>query len=367
MGTVGYRYASIDINSRDVLISSILGETAEAQTDFEKNTFAFIKAWFEGAGEFTLQTSGSTGAPKLMQFTRAQMEASARATISALGLQPEMTVLLCLDPRFVAGKMMLVRAFVGQMKIVAREPAADPLSSPLPPIDFAALVPYQLQNTLTGNRERLDQIATVIVGGAPVLGETLRLLDLVRTRVILTYGMTETLSHIALQHLNGLRKGDSFYTLPDIKISRDGRGCLEIAVPWLPGVVVTNDIVEMTSDTSFVWLGRVDNVINTGGVKVSPEAIEKRLNDVKREQNLHGRLIITSLPDNMLGEKVICVIEEEAPVIGRRKSLLVAISGALSKFERPREIYFLTAFPETSSGKVDRLKIRELVKKMSEN
>jgi o-succinylbenzoate---CoA ligase len=360
-----YRYDSIKINSREVLIADIVTELAEAKSPFEQDTFTFIKDWFHAVEEFGLQTSGSTGAPKKMQVARWQMEASARATIDALGLRPGMVALICLDTRYVAGKMMLVRCFVGDMRIVAVEPSANPLAAlDDQAIDFAALVPYQLHQTLTNARERLDQIGKVIVGGAPVSGEILRSLDSLRSCIILTYGMTETLSHIALQRLNGPSKNDRFNTLPGVRITKDGRGCLEIETPWLPEPVLTNDLIEMTSDASFRWLGRIDTVINTGGVKVSPELVEKHLESLKSQLNLHGRLVISSLPDPLLGEKVICVVEEQGNAIGRKNSLLTAFSVGLSRYERPRDILFIFPFPETPSGKVDRLKIKALASKI---
>jgi O-succinylbenzoic acid--CoA ligase len=246
--------------------------------------------------------------------------------------------------------------------MVAVEPAANPLDSLAEEeIDFAAMVPYQLQQVLSTSRERLNRISTIIVGGAPVSEEILRSLDSVRASIILTYGMTETLSHIALQNLNGPSKSDAFQKLPGVLIQKDPRGCLEIEAPWLIKPIRTNDLVELVSDSSFRWLGRIDNVINTGGVKVSPEVVEKHLESLKAEINLHDRVIVSSLPDTLLGEKVICVIEEESPAVGRKISLLDAFSVGLSRFERPRDIVFMYPFPETPSGKVDRLKIKALI------
>ena len=356
-----YRYKSIQINSREVLIDDIISGIAESRTPFELSTFGFIREWFAGVEEFTLQTSGSTGAPKEMKFARWQMVASAEATISALQLGPGMRALVCLDTRYVAGKMMLVRCFVGQMGIVAVEPSANPLAGlDNQKIDFAALVPYQLHHILSTDQLRLSQIALIIVGGAPVSGKILPSLEILPTRIILTFGMTETLSHVALQHLNGPAKSDEFFVLPGIEITKDTRGCLKINAGYLSEPVVTNDLAELTSRNSFRWLGRIDNVINTGGVKVSPESIEKKLESLKSAINLHGRFIISSIPDSLLGEKVICVVEEEDSAVERKDRLFADFSTWLSRFERPREIYFIYPFPETPSGKVDRLKIRKL-------
>lgn len=359
-----YTYQSIQINSREVLIDHIVSGIAEALTPFERHTFAFIREWFNGVEEFTLQTSGSTGPPKEMRFSRMQMKASAEATLNALELRPGMRALVCLDTRYVAGKMMLVRGLVGQMRMVAVEPAANPVAGlDHQKVDFAALVPYQLYRLLSTDRDRLGQIAVIIVGGAPVSGEILPSLESLPTRVILTYGMTETLSHIALQPLNGRAKTNDFYVLPGISVTKDARGCLQINAGYLPEPVLTNDLVELTSPFSFRWLGRIDNVINSGGVKISPETIENKLNSAKSELNLHGRFIVSSLPDTLLGEKVVCVVEDAAPAFGRKDRLLVDLSARLSRFETPRDIFFISQFPETASGKVDRLKIKKLISK----
>lgn len=362
-----YQYESIEINGRKVLISDIVSGAARGFTPFEESTLAFIKEWFIGVEEFTLQTSGSTGAPKSIRFRRWQMEASARATLDALRLRPGMTALVCLDTRYVAGKMMLVRCFVGQMAIIAVEPTANPLAGlEGQEINFTALVPYQLQRIVSsGYLDRLNRIFTVITGGAGVSPAILPLLERLDSRILLTYGMTETLSHIALQHLNGPSRTEEFHTLSGIKISKDDRGCLEINAPYLPEPVVTNDLVDLVSDTSFRWLGRADNVINTGGVKVYPETVENQLESLKSALNLHGRLIVSSLPDLDLGEKVICVIEDQPYSTERKNQLLGALSGKLSKFERPRDIYFVCPFPETETGKIDRTKIKGWIREQA--
>ena len=194
---------------------------------FEQNTLDFCHRWLSEQQSFQLQTSGSTGIPKSIFVTRQQMEASARLTIKALNAEPNQTALVCLDTRYIAGQMMLVRSLINGMNIVAVDPASNPFEKTpsSQSLDFAAIVPYQVQAILSStSRSRLDQLKTVIIGGAPLDLSTKKELQSVTCKCYATYGMTETISHIALQRLNGEHVQEYFETFREIQISKDDRG-----------------------------------------------------------------------------------------------------------------------------------------------
>ncbi|HYF66806.1 MAG TPA: AMP-binding protein [Ohtaekwangia sp.] len=357
-----YPHSSIYINNRREQLHDIITEAAAPRTTFETNTFNFIRQWFTGKSEFKLHTSGSTGEPKEIEITRAQMISSAQLTEQALDLKKEYTSLVCLDTRYIAGQMMMVRSFITGMYIVAVEPAANPLESLSfsGQIHFTAVVPYQLHRLLQApQREVLNRFQTVIIGGAAVDQETLMKLKSLSCRCYATYGMTETVSHIALQKLNGETSSDLFHILPGISIDQDERGCLMISAPYLQAQQITNDIVEIINKTSFKWLGRWDNVINSGGVKISPEHLEKKIETGFQQLNLHHRYIISSVPDTLLQNKIVFVLEADTPVESIRKSLFELFLMVFDPYERPKEILGYFPFPETNTGKINRRIIKE--------
>jgi len=291
-----------------------------------------------------------------------QMITSARMTENALGLKQNYTTLVCLDTNYIAGQMMLVRSFVTGMNIVAVEPTANPLSS-IPDdliIDFAAFVPYQLQTMLTSDRQKLNRIGMAIIGGAmvdPILANQLINLS---CQFYATYGMTETISHVALKKLNGSNADEEFRILPGVSIRTDHRECLNIKTSFLENEVVTNDIVELKGSNQFQWLGRWDNVINSGGVKVIPEKIERKLTFAFDQLQLDNRFFVAGLPDLSLGHKVCLVMEGNKPNDHQLEKLWEKIREVLPKYETPKEIRWIKKFNETRTGKVKRLETLNL-------
>jgi len=220
------------------------------------------------------------------------------------------------------------------LKVV--EPFSKPLKNIDEPIDFAAMVPMQLEKSL----DQIEKMKTLLVGGGKVNPKLVEKIQGISTQVNETYGMTETLTHVAIKPLNGPNKSDVFQALDGIQFEMDDRSCLVIFAPMMnPNPVVTNDLVELVDETSFRWLGRIDNVINSGGIKIIPELVEAKLTEVVSSR----RYFIAGLPDESLGEKVVLVIEGDEIEI----SLDV-----LEKYERPKEIYFISKFVEIESGKV---------------
>lgn len=314
-----------------------------------------ITWWNAGQDPLVVNTSGSTGRPKEITFTRAQVEASILRTAHALDLRTASKALLCIDPRYIGGKMMILRSLMLGMDLYCIEPTSDPLANvALPMIDLAAMVPLQVENILQhpSSAGSFARIRKVIIGGAainPLLEDALRGLG---NQVWQTYGMTETLSHIAIRNLS---KGESEYsTLTGINISRDGRGCLVAGVPELPEPVITNDLIEITSPGRFRWLGRKDLVINSGGIKLITEELESRIGKVINDWTGVNGYFIAGQPDQKLGEHVTLVLEGDISGIPERARLMNDLSGVLGRFELPREIRVTERFMKTGGGKIDR-------------
>ena len=266
---------------------------------------------------------------------------SAIATGDFFNLEPSKSALLCLPVQAISGKMMLVRAMILGLELDAIKPKKSIEINSIKRYDFIALTPMQLFNSL----DRVKSIKTIIVGGAPVNNSLLKAIQTLNADVYETYGMTETVSHIAIKKLNNFESEINkslFQVLPNITISLDDRNCLVINAPHLSDeVVITNDVVKVHGENTFEWLGRHDNVINSGGVKLHPEVIEAKLQDF-----ISKRFFVTSVPDTILGEKLIFVMESLDNQIDK------SIFSVLNKYEKPREIVSIPKFKESNSGKV---------------
>ena len=255
--------------------------------------------------------------------------------------------------------MMLVRGMVADMDLLLVEPDSSPLQKieAGTKIDFTALVPLQLQTILQANDPKdlllLNGMKAIIVGGAQVNEQLEKQIQALSSPVFITYGMTETVSHIALRRLNGLAKQDYYKTLPGVSIDTDERGALKILSPvthhqWLQ----TNDLVEVMSATEFRWLGRTDYAINSGGVKIQPEKVERTLEQFLAQQEIQHFFII-GLPHAQLGEAVTLFIESDK----KNELLLEQIRPMLDRYELPKAVIAVKRFSRTATGKIERRKI----------
>jgi O-succinylbenzoic acid--CoA ligase len=342
------------LNGQIVSIETL--KNRQPKSEFEQGIFSFWNEWNTNTQEFLLQTSGSTGPPKKILAQRSQLETSAKMTLAALSLKKNTTALVCLDSKYIGGKMMLVRSWVGGLNIIAKDPSSNPFQdlNNEAAIDFVALVPYQLKTILNSPEKKwFNKIKHVIVGGAPLDSTTKKLLQPFTTQFYETFGMTETLSHIALKKINGSARSDYFKILPGIHIRQDERACLCITAPHLPHEVITNDVVEMKNLEEFIWLGRVDNVINSGGIKIFPEATEQKIERVFSDMGLNNRYLIAGLPDEKWGQTVALIIEGNLTTAELSK-LEEQLKINLSKFEIPRCINFVEKFEVTANGKINR-------------
>jgi O-succinylbenzoic acid--CoA ligase len=330
----------------------------ESTREWERDLYAFILEWLNKKEYIEAKTSGSTGIPKTIRLSKESMISSARLTGRFFNFSPGQTALLCLSPAYIAGKMMIVRAMVWGLNLIAVEPGGNPLDGLEEKIDFAAMVPLQVYNSMR-NPSCFDRVNRLIIGGGAV-DEALRLrLMNLETECYSTYGMTETVSHVALQRLNGENRKTSFQAMDKIRFNLDERGCLVIhAAHLLEKALVTNDIVELISETEFRWLGRYDNVVNSGGVKLIPEKLEQKIDGI-----MNVRYFFTGLPDAQLGERLILVVEDEVWGEETMKLFHTNQKELLGKYELPKEIYFVKNFSETATGKVQRsATIAELMK-----
>ncbi|MGC4022075.1 MAG: AMP-binding protein [Cyclobacteriaceae bacterium] len=332
-------------------------DLSKAKTEFEKSTIQFCKAWLDGQNEFSIQTSGSTGAPKKIVLSRQQMEASARQTIRALHLKSDYTSLVCLDTKYVAGQMMLVRSLILGMNVIAVDPSSNPLEKidSSTKIDFAAFVPFQLDSILDNSINELNKQKSAIIGGATINNSLKEKAQKATCDIFATYGMTETISHIALQKINGENPQDYFETLDGVNIRLDSRGCLCIRTDYLRNEIVTNDLVELFDSTKFMWLGRIDNVINSGGVKIVCEKVEAVFEKIFESVQINQRFFITGIPDEKLGQRAVIVVEGKSIDSQIRDSIILEASKSLSKYELPKEFYFVKKIEETENGKIKRV------------
>lgn len=319
--------------------------------EWEEALFLFLENWLDQSDTILAQTSGSTGVPKKLELKKEQMQASARLTNQFFDLRKEDTILLCLSTNYIAGKMMIVRALVGHLHLIATEPTSCPIINK--PIKFAAMVPMQVESLLSSTEGLtvMSYIDKLIIGGSATSALLEAKLQNVSTSCYATYGMTETVSHIALRRINGSDASEKYMALEGVWFEQDERECLVIHASHLQAEpFITNDIVKLTNKTTFEWIGRFDNVINSGGVKLFPESIEKNLSAFIAE-----RFYIIGTKDERLGEKVVLVIESEPFSEIKKQKLDIQLNSTLGKFEKPREIIFKPLFEETSTGKVKRI------------
>ena len=347
--------------------------TQQSLPDYERAVLHFCRQWLAGQELFSLTTSGSTGRPQPITLTRRQMIASAHATGRALGLKAGDSALVCLSTQYIAGMMTLVRGFELGLELTIVKPAGNPLP-PFPDearFDFCAFVPLQLRQILAetpGKKGILDGMKAILVGGAPVGPELEEQIQRITAPVYHTYGMTETVTHVALKRLNGSERSDYFAPLPGVELGLDRRGCLTVRAEMTNNqTVYTNDLAELRPDGTFTWLGRIDNVINSGGVKVQIEKVEAALAEQLRTFAPGRRAVVGPLPHPRLGQSVVVIIEGEPLSPAEQAELRLNLQRTLTKYEIPRSFYFLPALPETPTGKIDRIACLEKITPTSRN
>lgn len=308
------------------------------QEDYLIELGQLILDWFDEKEYVVQRTSGTTGPPKKIHLPKKAMIASATATVTFFDIPAGSKALLCMSAQFVGGKLMLIRALLFGWELDVCKPTARPLLGNTTHYNFVAMVPMQVENSI----DELDQIDTLIIGGAKVSPVLTQKLIHKPTKVYETYGMTETITHMAAKKIGN----PYFEVLPHASIQTDDRGCLVVDIPSISTTrIITNDLVNQIDEHQFEWLGRFDHVINSGGVKLYPEQIEEKL-----AAKIPSRFFIAGKADDYFGTIVVLVIESQS------YSLPEDIFDGLTKYERPKEIQFVEEFVETASGKVIRSK-----------
>jgi len=329
----------------------------EEEDLYINNALLFCQSWLLGQDSFILQTSGSTGTPKAISLDRRQMEISATATAKFFGTEKHPHLLCCLNTAMIAGKMMLVRALVWDADLYLTKPKENPLEDQWLDVDFdfAAMVPMQAAACLSqvSSKEKLKKTKTLIIGGAP--SPSSLLVELVKENInaFQTYGMTETVSHIALAKIGSSNL--VYETLPGVVIGTDPEGRLWIEAPMAKEKrLQTNDLVNILDENHFLWLGRNDFTINSGGIKITPEVLEPLIAPFLAKVFGTSAFFLFGKEDQKLGEKLVLVIETDFIKKEKAQELLVSLSGSLEKYQIPKEILSVPEFVKTPSGKINR-------------
>lgn len=301
--------------------------------DLEK----FVSEWNNQSDSINLKTSGSTGSPKIITALKKNLVQSASYTTNFLGLKERNSALCCLPIDFIAGKMMFIRAIQAKLDLYYTQPSLKPLENLKSEIDFCAMTPMQVENSL----DKIHLVKKVIIGGAQISNSLAEKLKGFSNEIYETFGMTETFSHFALRKISQNNTDDFFTVFPEFQISIDERSCLKVKTPYYKNELQTNDIVEI-KENKFKFIGRADFIINSGGIKLNPEQIENKL-----QKQIRGEFIISSLSDKVLGKKLILVVNQK-----QEKYNFDYLN--LSKYEIPKEVYLIDSFEKTKTGKIIR-------------
>jgi O-succinylbenzoic acid--CoA ligase len=316
----------------------LLSEAPELQTQVQ----TFLHAWQQDLS-FDFQSSGSTGAPKKIQFTKAQLITSATASIKALQLDQHTKALVCLPLTSVGGLLQLARALLANFELYIDLPSSRPLQNFDPSINFISMVPTQLQQSLEHEALKLSRIENILIGGAPLEASLIERCRAQQIALIQSYGMTETLSHVALRHV-GHEVSEVFKAIEGVHFEQ-AQNCLTIHYPaLLDAPLYTNDLVNLIDKEHFEWIGRADFAINSGGMKIIPEQLEKTLSTV-----LSHPFFVTAVPDEKWGSVVGLVMEGEAVDLGLDWNSLGLTAAAI-----PKKIAFISRFQRTQTLKIKR-------------
>ena len=324
------------------------------QQEFLQALEAFLQEWHNDEPTVWVHTSGSTGTPKPMQVEKERMRASDRLTCSFLGLKVGDSALLCMPLQYIGGKMVVVRSLVAGLKLIPVAPSGHPLKEMKEIPTFAAMIPMQVYNTLQvpEERENLMNIKHLIIGGGAIDDALGRELKSFPNHVWSTYGMTETLSHIALRRLNGTDASDWYTPFKNVSIRLSEEGTLIIHAPNVcPVELITNDIAEINAEGKFRILGRKDNTINSGGVKIQIEQVEAAL-----KAHLDIAFQITARKDAKFGEIVVLIYNKK----GNEASIRQVCEATLPTYWVPKAYIAVDELPMTGTGKPDRATAQRL-------
>lgn len=338
-----YKPSHITLNGELVSIAELFDNTPSVN---EKELVAFLKDWYANNDFIEVQTSGSTGQAKTIQLKKDFIAASAKRTIRFFQLKPKDQILHCLPIKYIAGKLMVVRALIGELDLHIVEPSSDFKLQKEQRFKFAAMVPNQILKLLKLSQKNW-YIEQLLIGGDAISADLEQQLQQIDTACYSSYGMTETATHIAIRKLNGNKADNYYHCLDKISVQLSNNNCLEICMPTIE-TLRTTDIAKLKDERTFKILGRSDNIIISGGIKFSPEEIEKKL-----AAHLKVPFMISYLPHDKLGKQLVLLIESEKN-LNLKQELENICQNLLNKFECPRQIKFTNNLPKTDNGKLKR-------------
>lgn len=343
-----FRLNHINYSKEELLALATDNLQNQAIPDWERALFLFIKEWFDEKKFVGIQTSGSTGKPKRIELPKTSMLQSAKNTVDFFSLNSECNALLCLPVKYIAGKMMVLRALISGMNLLTAEPKASPEIPPHTSVHFTAMTPMQLDKLF--QQTKFQNPEKIILGGSPVNSILANKIADKGIQAWETYGMTETASHIALRKVNSQ---NYFTALNGIKLRKNDDNCLVISANYLPQQIITNDVVELIAPNKFRIIGRSDIVINSGGIKIHPEKIE---HDFYTKTQIP--IVISSKPNETLGEMAVMLVEQKNCFL---KSALKTLLSQIENGQYIKEVVQVKEFPLTENGKIDRLELKKLL------
>jgi len=318
--------------------------------DWIKELIAFTTEWLSNKEHIDVHTSGSTGDPTWMKHSKKSVKKSAHLTLEYFGLKAHDRMLLCLPTRFIAGKLMFVRAEQGDLSLEIIEPVSNPFEQIKDNIEFIAVTPHQLSQGLAKSRQNVDRCKKILIGGGPISKSLQDEILSLKSLCYHSYGMTETITHIAIKILNGPKASDIYEALPGVSFELDKEEALIINAEHLDeNKIISNDIVKLISSTAFQWLGRRDHVINSGGIKLHPEQIEQKITSIIRTP-----FLIAAEKNDTFGEQLILLLEGDENL---KNGLKERLSMHLTGIELPKAIYTVKQFYRTENGKIKRKEI----------
>ena len=320
-------------------------------TSRKEEVTSFIKSWGNDEKVIAIYTSGSTGKPKNIELAKEKMQISARKTLEYFKIEKGSSALLCLSLETIAGKMMLVRSLIGGLKLHVVTVSTNPILALKNPIDFVALVPMQLEAAVDTAFEKLKSIKNILVGGAPVSEELIQKLKDKKITVFQSYGMTETISHVAIRKI-GFETEEYYEALPGITFSSDEQRLIIDYPEVLNKKLRTNDCVNLIDSKHFQYLNRYDFIINTGGIKVNPEEIELKLKPLLKQA-----FFIWFVKDVHLGQKIVLVVQEKLNLKLKKKDF----THYLNKYEIPKNYCQIKDFVLSKSQKIDRINTMQTI------
>jgi len=342
---------TLQINGTEYDAAKVVEEMVGGNELWKTKGFEFL-IQLQDVSEFPIKfkTSGTTGTPKEISFSKEQIRKSATNSCRFFEIKNTDRLFLCLPAEFVAGRMMMARALYSKAKLIWKEPSLHP-DIATERINFAAFTPAQVKSIIhePNSLQAFEKIDKVIIGGGEISQSLENELLKLSNSIYATYGMTETLTHVAVRKI-----GESVYrsVYDDVKFSVNAARCLEIDIPFISkGKLATYDVVQLVDEYSFTWKGRLDNVINSGGIKIYAEELEHKI--IQSGLLKENTFYITSIKDEQFGESPVIVMLKEG-VKDDMAVLLTQVNGLLNKHEHVKHVHILDKFELTITGKLKR-------------